>query len=129
MNFVYKELGSASFVFYIYTPANLGGFGLVLQNEEVYFKASPAHTMTCIILHLLSSPLLYLSTQPTPDWKSVEELTLFQIEPKDEEMTNIKAVNTEIGLYVDRDDGWKVKATTDEQRWSKFWITGFTPQI
>ena len=33
----------------------------------------------------------------------------------------------EIGLYVDSDAGI-VKATTCRQQWSRFWITGFTPQ-
>ena len=82
-----------------------------------------------LIAHYIAQLLLYYSVQPTPDGKGVAELTLFQIEPRDQEMTNIRCVNTEIGLYVDMDDGWKVKATTDQQRWSKFWITGFTPQI
>ena len=59
----------------------------------------------------------------------MEELTLFQIEPTDQDKANIKVVNTEIGLYIDMEDRWRVKATADQQRWNKFWITGFTPQV
>ena len=35
--------------------------------------------------------------------------------------------NTEgtIGLYVDTDDGWRVKATSDNSLWDKFAIKGF----
>ena len=54
-------------------------------------------------------------------------MTLFQIEPLDPTTINIRLVNMEIGLYVDSDAGI-VKATTCRQQWSRFKITGFTPQ-
>lgn len=34
-----------------------------------------------------------------------------------------------LGLYVDKTDGWKVKATSNTFEWDKFKIVGFaTPQ-
>ena len=33
-----------------------------------------------------------------------------------------------LGLYVDKNDGWKVKATTDQNKWNAFKIGDFHPQ-
>ena len=35
--------------------------------------------------------------------------------------------NTTLGMYVDPEDGWKVKVTEDSSKWDKFQITGFAP--
>ena len=58
-----------------------------------------------------------------------EEMTLFEFESLDQENVTITVVNrSDIGLYADTDDGGKVKATRDQQRWNKFRITSFMPQ-
>ena len=38
VNFVFKEIGVKTYKCYIYTPANLGSYGLVVKKEEVFFK-------------------------------------------------------------------------------------------
>ena len=61
--------------------------------------------------------------------QSDEELTLFQFESTDQDAVTITVVNrSDIGLYVDAEDGWKVKAGPGQQNWNKFQIVGFTPQ-
>ena len=62
--------------------------------------------------------------------QSDEELTLFQFESTDQDAAvTITVVNKrDIGLYVDTEDGWKVKAGPGQQNWNKFQIVGFTPQ-
>ena len=64
MNFVYKEIEEHSYTIYIYTPANLNSYGLVVDFDteepgevyEVYFKvrklspycmASNVHALNC----------------------------------------------------------------------------------
>ena len=64
----------------------------------------------------------------TADGKSKDELTLFQFESSDQDTVTITDNKSDIGLYVDTDDGWKVKATRDQHKWNKFRVTGFTPQ-
>ena len=60
---------------------------------------------------------------------SEEDLTLFQFEPTDQSAVTITVVNrSDIGLYVDTNDGWKVKAGTEQSNWNKFQIVGFSPQ-
>lgn len=52
MNFVYKQMGPGSLIFYLYTPANLDSFGLVVENEEkVYFKVSAAQYRNKILFY------------------------------------------------------------------------------
>ena len=65
----------------------------------------------------------------TANGKSKDDLTLFQFESSDQDTVTITVVNRrDIGLYIDTDDGWKVKATRDQHKWNKFRVTGFTPQ-
>ena len=65
----------------------------------------------------------------TANGNSKDDLTLFQFDSSDEDTVTITVVNRRhIGLYVDTDDGWKVKATRDQHKWNKFLVTGFTPQ-
>ncbi len=60
---------------------------------------------------------------------SEEEFTLFQFEPTDQGAVTITVVDrSDIGLYVDTNDGWKVKAGTEQSNWNKFQIVGFSPQ-
>ena len=35
---------------------------------------------------------------------------------------------TDPGLYVDKEDGWKVKATKEQKLWTTFSIKPFAPQ-
>ena len=38
MNFVYKVVGERTYKCYIYTPANLASYGLVVEGENVHFE-------------------------------------------------------------------------------------------
>ena len=79
---------------------------------------------------------MYFSVQSTPRQGPKPNFTHFDIElghkdielrrPKD--ITIIKVDNTDLGLYVDENDGWKVKATTDQNKWNAFKIGNFHPQ-
>ena len=57
------------------------------------------------------------------------EFTRFSIELY-EDITVIKVADSEVGLYVDPYDGWKVKATNQRGEWSKcaFKVRKFLPQ-
>ena len=70
---------------------------------------------------------MYFSTQRTANEGPEEELTLFQIELTRKHTTIIKAVNENVGLYVDTSDGCKVKATSDKEKWNTF-VIKFLPQ-
>ena len=72
---------------------------------------------------------MYFCAQPTPSRGPKPNFTRFDIElkrPKD--ITIIKVDNTDLGLYVDEKDGWKVKATSDQKKWNAFRIGDFHPQ-
>ena len=84
---------------------------------------------TCLRhLHTVSQ-LLHCLAQETGLGAPEDEFTLFQLGNTDQNTVTITVVNrSDIGLYVDTDDGGKVKATRDQQRWSRFTIDRFLPQ-
>ena len=82
-----------------------------------------AHTHT--IYSLLS--LYPGSLQALPQGNKVEDkFTYFQME-KGQNQDHITDQKGKLGLYVDKFDGWKVKATPKTSLWDKFKITSFAP--
>ena len=72
--------------------------------------------------------IMYFFAQPTPSSGPKPNFTRFDIElRRTKDITIIKVDNT-LGLYVDENDGWKVKATTDQNKWNAFKIGNFHPQ-
>ena len=65
--------------------------------------------------------------EPTPRQGRKLNFTRFDIELTAKQITVIK-VDNGFGLYVDENDGWRVKATRDQTKWNAFRIVDFHPQ-
>lgn len=65
--------------------------------------------------------------QALPEGSNVENtFPVFQIE-NNHEANHITDKDGKLGLYVDRQDGWKVKVTNKTSWWDKFTISSFLP--
>ena len=83
------------------------------------------HTHTHTHTHINSTPLWILQVLPE-DQKAVEFFTYFQIIKSAQNQEHITNSTQTLGLYVDTQDGWKVKMTNNNSLWDKFCIEGFT---
>ena len=54
VNFVFQEMGIRTYKCYIYTPANLCSYGLVVKEEEVFFKVHTAYQYSSMLKYTQS---------------------------------------------------------------------------
>lgn len=76
--------------------------------------------------HYPALPIGSLQALPA-DQNAAGFFAFFQISNTGQNPEHITNVTGERGLYVDPNDGWKVKMTDNTALWDKFRIQGFLP--